>query len=211
MDKRHRLTSYLVVSDDPAFRQHLRLVLAEQVTDSCLLADGNLDTALPLALQLQPDLILLDACGSALHDLLGALVARQAGMRYLLFAPDWDDTAMASALAAGAHGCLRRDAPARTCLAAMHAIAAEDLWVPRQAITAAMALLGTQHTAAVSPDLLTGREHDVALAASQGLDNKQIARVLGMSPATVKTHLHHIFSKLGTTRRRLIMQGLRRP
>lgn len=211
MDKHRLLTSYLVVSDDPAFRQHLRMVLAELVTDSCLLADASLDTALPLALQLQPDLILLDACGPALHDLLGAFAGLQAGMRYLLFATDWDETAMADAIAAGAHGCLRRDAPARTCLAAVHAIAAEDLWVPRRAITAAMALRGTQHASPVSTDLLTGREHDVALAASQGLDNKQIARVLGISPATVKTHLHHVFGKLGTTRRRLIMQGLRRP
>lgn len=48
---------------------------------------------------------------------------------------------------------------------------------------------------------LTQREMDIALAVGAGMPNKLAARHLDMSPATVKTHLHHIFRKCGITNR----------
>ncbi len=211
MDTLHRLRAYLVISDDTTFRQHLRQILAESLNDACLLADDDLAAALPLAMQLQPDLTLIDASGARAHELLHALGSIRAETRHLLFAPVWNETAMVDTLVAGGHGCLPRNAPALTCLAAVRAVTTGDLWVPRNIITGAMARMRRQSPSAATPDALTRRERDVAAAASQGLDNKQIAHALGMSPATVKTHLHHVFAKLGTNRRGLIMQGVRRP
>ena len=43
--------------------------------------------------------------------------------------------------------------------------------------------------------MLTGRQREIVRWAAQGMSNKQIARQLGISPETVKTHLHHVFDR----------------
>jgi DNA-binding NarL/FixJ family response regulator len=48
---------------------------------------------------------------------------------------------------------------------------------------------------------LSPREHEVALLIGQGLSNKEVARALGLSAGTVKSHVHNILQKLGKTRR----------
>jgi DNA-binding CsgD family transcriptional regulator len=47
-----------------------------------------------------------------------------------------------------------------------------------------------------SPTLLTGKETEVLALLAQGHSNKQIARALYVSEATVKTHLAHVYAKL---------------
>jgi DNA-binding NarL/FixJ family response regulator len=46
-------------------------------------------------------------------------------------------------------------------------------------------------------DILSSREQEIALLVGRGLSNKDVARQLGLSPGTVKTHVHNIFNKLG--------------
>jgi DNA-binding CsgD family transcriptional regulator len=50
-------------------------------------------------------------------------------------------------------------------------------------------------------DPLTARERDVLAMISQGLSNKRVARVLEISPETVKSHVKHIFLKLVVSNR----------
>lgn len=49
--------------------------------------------------------------------------------------------------------------------------------------------------------ILTPRESDIAQGVYEGLSNKEIARLLQISPWTVSSHLRHVFAKLGITRR----------
>ena len=48
---------------------------------------------------------------------------------------------------------------------------------------------------------LTGREREVLLLVAQGKRNHEIARLLWLSPATVRTHLEHVFDKVGVNTR----------
>jgi PAS domain S-box-containing protein len=58
---------------------------------------------------------------------------------------------------------------------------------------------------------LTAREREVLQRAADGLSGPDIARVLNLSPVTVKTHFHNIYSKLGTRDRvSAVVEGLRR-
>ena len=50
-------------------------------------------------------------------------------------------------------------------------------------------------------DTLTARERDVLAMISHGLSNKSIARILAISPETVKTHVKHVFVKLAVNTR----------
>jgi DNA-binding NarL/FixJ family response regulator len=55
--------------------------------------------------------------------------------------------------------------------------------------------------------LRAGGKHAVALLIGGGLSNKEVARELGLSLGTVKSHVHNIFQKLGVnSRRHLIVQ-----
>jgi two-component system nitrate/nitrite response regulator NarP len=49
--------------------------------------------------------------------------------------------------------------------------------------------------------VLTPRERQVAFLVTRGLSNKDVARELGLSEGTVKSHLHNIFQKLGAKSR----------
>lgn len=60
------------------------------------------------------------------------------------------------------------------------------------------------------PQRLTDREIEVLDAVAEGLDNAGVARRLFVSQATVKTHLHHVFSKLGVTNRTAAVTEARR-
>ena len=51
------------------------------------------------------------------------------------------------------------------------------------------------------PEVLSPRECEIAILVAGGLSNKQVARELGLSPGTVKVHVHSILRKLGATRR----------
>jgi DNA-binding NarL/FixJ family response regulator len=53
----------------------------------------------------------------------------------------------------------------------------------------------------VKGEMLSSRERDVLSKICEGLTNKRIAQVLGISPETVKTHVTHILSKLGASNR----------
>jgi DNA-binding NarL/FixJ family response regulator len=55
------------------------------------------------------------------------------------------------------------------------------------------------------PKLLSPRERAVALLIAGGLSNKDVARELGLSPSTVKTHVHNIFQKLGVRSRQSLI------
>jgi DNA-binding NarL/FixJ family response regulator len=63
----------------------------------------------------------------------------------------------------------------------------------------------TQLPHAAGPDsrlqLLSGRERDVLLSLCQGLTNRQVARSLAVSEATVKTHVRNLLAKLGVRSR----------
>jgi DNA-binding NarL/FixJ family response regulator len=60
--------------------------------------------------------------------------------------------------------------------------------------------------------ILTVRQREIVACVSCGLNNKQIGRKLGISSATVKTHLHNIFERLGISNRTaLAITALKEP
>ncbi len=216
MDRRNLLVVYLVLSDDHLFSLRIRQTLATLLSDSCLLADGSLANAAVLIRQLQPSIVLIDTGSYRPDILLRELIRCSSEARYLMFASAWDESAMIAVLTAGGHGCLPTYADAELCENALRAIETGDYWVPHTILAHAYAstrpappsITMSEHLQGKA-GRLTGREQDVASAACKGLSNKEIARELGISAATVKTHLHQIFAKLGMTRRHLLVHGIR--
>jgi len=104
------------------------------------------------------------------------------------------------ALRAGASGFLLKDTPpARIAEAVRQVAAGEPILSPqitRRLMDRAAVQAGAFARAKATLAALSPREHDVVVAIAQGHNNTEIARVLNMTLATVKTHVSHILTKL---------------
>src|SRR5512136_1764855 len=97
----------------------------------------------------------------------------------------------------GAAGLVGKSVELSTLLSAVRAVASGEVWANRK--TAAQALEQLAAPLSAEPDgraALTRREWEVIEGVGHGLRNREIARTLGISEKTVKTHLNHIFTKL---------------
>lgn len=100
-----------------------------------------------------------------------------------------------AAMAAGATGYLLKDAPAQTIRQAVHDAAAGHP-VLSPTVTAQLMKRITAPATALSP-----REIEILQRLATGATNRQLAKALFISEATVKTHLVHIYDKLGVDNR----------
>jgi DNA-binding NarL/FixJ family response regulator len=120
--------------------------------------------------------------------------------RRLYFYRQPDVTALLHCIASKAHACLDKQAPPAAVMRAILAVESGMF------VTSPSLLLEALDGASESPGptsapgewaALTERQREIVRWAAQGLSNKQIARRMGISPETVKTHLHHIYEREG--------------
>jgi DNA-binding NarL/FixJ family response regulator len=129
-------------------------------------------------------------------------VKRASGAPIILFAAPDDDSWAPDALGAGARGILPRSAGAADLVHAVRVVHDGLIWGRRRVIVAWLDRLtsngGPPHNGgAVLEDRLSGREREVFRHAAAGLGNREVAKSLAISEATVKVHLTRIFQKLG--------------
>ncbi|MCC3770121.1 response regulator transcription factor [Streptomyces sp. UNOC14_S4] len=197
----------LLVDDHPVVRRGLRAMVDElpDVTAVGEAADGaealrlldGLRDGLPDG-GVRPDVVLMDLqMGTGMHGVeatrrITALPDPPAVLILTTYSTDAD---ILAAVEAGATGYLLKDAPPEEVAAAVHAAArGETVLAP----PVAARLLGRVRAGrpALSP-----RETEILGLLAEGLANKQISRRLFISEATVKTHLVHIYGKLGVDSR----------
>lgn len=116
-----------------------------------------------------------------------------------------------SAISVGVRGCLPIDAAPEEVLQAVRAVRAGELWLSRRLYAEVLThlLAQVQVHAAVrrheeGGERMTERQREIAACVARGMSNKQIGRQLGISPTTVKTHLHNIFERVGVGGRTLL-------
>lgn len=206
----------LVVDDQRVVRDGLLLLLGllDGVTVVGTAVDGA--DALARVEQAEPDVVLMDLNMPRMDGVEATrrLAADQPHVRVVVLTTYAEDDWVFAALQAGARGFLTKDAGAEEILHAITTVASGgaqlDPDIQRRLLDAlrsgshvgvptvpAGPLTGGPRRAGPGPDALTSREADVLAHIAAGHSNAEIAGLLFVSEATVKTHINHIFAKTG--------------
>ena len=198
----------LIADDHPVVRDGLRGMLAGQDDLEVVGEAANGHQAVAQAHALKPDLVLMDLRMPELDGVTAIKRLRDElpSVRVLVLTTFDSDQDIVRAVAAGATGYLLKDAPREELFRAVRAAAdGETVLAPG----VASRLLGQMRTP--PHEALSDRELQVLRAVAHGWTNRRIAGELFITEATVKTHLVHIFAKLGVDdRTAAVMQALER-
>ncbi|MFD5343821.1 response regulator [Streptomyces anulatus] len=193
-----RAISLVVVDDHPVVRDGLRGMFAAAPGFEVLGEASNGVDALTAVERLDPDVVLMDLRmpGGGGVAAIAELTRRGARSKVLVLTTYDTDSDTLPAIEAGATGYLLKDAPREELFAAVRA-AADGRSVLSPAV--ASRLMTRVRTPAAGPAeaALSAREREVLVLVARGTTNREIAAELFISEATVKTHLTHVFAKLG--------------
>ena len=205
MTRDRRPITLLLVDDHPVVRDGLHGMFAASSDFEVLGEASGGEEAVALAERLDPDVVLMDLrmSGGGGVAAIRELTRRGLRCRVLVLTTYDTDTDVIPAIKAGATGYLLKAVLRDELFEAVRA-AAENRTVFSPSI--ASRLFSEVRTPAASRSgeqdrQLSARERDVLALVAKGTTNREIARALFISEATVKTHLTHLYAKLGVTDR----------
>jgi DNA-binding NarL/FixJ family response regulator len=209
----------IVADDQSAVREGLVLLLGTLpgIVVAGQAADGN--AAVELVAATNPQVVLMDLNmpGTGGVSATRRISADHPGTRVVVLTTYADDESIIGALQAGALGYLTKDATraeiGRAVLAAAAGQAVLDPGVQQRLLSAAARSAGVpgspgaaQASGSPGDGDLTPREAEVLRLIAAGASNREIARALFVSEATVKTHVNRIFAKTGSRDRAAAMR-----
>ncbi|MFC4064831.1 response regulator [Actinoplanes subglobosus] len=184
----------VIVDDHPVVRDGLRGMFAGDDRFAVLGEAGDGREALAVAESVTPDVVLMDLRMPVMDGVttIRELKARGSSARVLVLTTYDNDTDVLPAIKAGATGYLLKDTPREELFRAVVAAhRGESVLSP----TVAGRLMGQLRSPAKEP--LSQRELEVLTLIARGCSNRETAKRLFISEATVKTHLLHAYAKLG--------------
>jgi DNA-binding NarL/FixJ family response regulator len=200
------MTITVLLADDQALvRGGLRLIVNTQDDLQVVGEASDGREAIELARRLRPDVVLMDI---RMPHLDGLEATRQlssdpalAATRLLILTTFDLDAYVYEALRAGASGFLLKDAPPEQLVEAIRIVARGDALlapsITRRLIERFLRQPVLAPAGSKPLDQLTTREREVLELIAHGLSNSEIAARLYLTEATVKTHVAHIYRKLG--------------
>jgi len=198
----------LIADDHPVVRDGLSGMFSGDDGFEVIGEAANGAQAVTLACALEPDVILMDLRMPEMDGVaaIAELARRKVAARVLVLTTYDTDSDVVRAVEAGATGYLLKDSPREDLLRAVRAAARGEAALSPSVATR---LLGQVRAPAQEP--LSQRELEVLEMVARGATNREAAAKLFISEATVKTHLLHIYAKLGVSdRAAAVAEGFQR-
>ncbi|MEO7069397.1 MAG: response regulator transcription factor [Nostocoides sp.] len=196
------VVTLLVADDHDLYRRGLQMVLGQDDRIRIVGEASDGLEAVDLAVELVPDVVLLDVRMPRLSGLKAAARIREQvpSARILILTMSDDETDLFEAIKAGANGYLLKDMPGEEVADGILAVAAGQSLIPpsmaAQLLTEFAQLSKRPSTPGSGVPRLTDRELEVLRLIARGQGNRDIARGLFISENTVKNHVRNILDKL---------------
>ncbi len=193
----------LLVDDQELIRTGLRGVLRSRFGFEVVGELPNGRGVVDAVREARPDVVVMDVRMPVVDgvEATAALRAEPDAPPVLVLTTFEDDDVLAGALRAGAAGFLLKGVPAEDLQRAVRAVAAGDSWLDPAVTGRVLTTYRDGGAEVMEPgaevDLLTPREREVLALIGAGLSNGEIAADLVLGEGTVKTHVGHVFAKLG--------------
>jgi len=197
-----KILKILLADDHSLMRRGLRSILeAQPGWQVCAEAHTGRE-AVALAMQLRPDVVVLDVCMPELNGIEATRQIRKASPRteVLILSVHESDHLVREVIEAGARGYLLKSDSDRELVAAIDSLARHKPFFTGRA-TEMLLGGGTSDSGMASQDReagqrLTAREREIVQLLAEGKTSKEVASVLNISTKTAETHRAHIMRKL---------------
>jgi len=197
------LIKILIVDDQSLFREGLNTLLSVQTDFSVVGEAANGEESLRMAIQFQPDVVLMDLRMPIMDGITATQRLRNIlpQSKVIVLTTFDEDKDIYDGLRAGAVGYLLKDVSSEKLYEAIRAAAKGEYFL-HPAVTAKVVAeysrisrIGDLESSLENP--LSAREIEILKLVASGKSNKEIADILVIAEGTVKNHLSNILSKLG--------------
>ena len=186
----------LLVEDQTLMRQGLKTILDLEPGLKVVGEAGDGEMGVRLALELRPDIILMDVQlpGQSGVEATTAICAAWPQAKVIILTTFDRDDYVFHGIRAGAQGYLLKDTPADNLIETIRRVHAGEVFIQPQIASRALRELARPQTNPLTP--LSDREREVLVLIAQGCSNREIAERLIITEGTVKTHVSNIMGKL---------------
>jgi DNA-binding NarL/FixJ family response regulator len=188
----------LVADDHPVVRKGLQSCLSRQERVKIVGEAADGDEALKQALELSPDVVLMDISMPRMNGLAATEALRRQAPRIkiLILSVHNNRDYIFRIIQAGAHGYVSKEASPEELMEAIESVHSGETYFTPDIAQAALSQLVQNNGKREPFSALTGREREVLVLVAEGRSNKEIANQLGIGVRTIETHRERIMRRL---------------
>ncbi len=193
----------MIIDEHPVVRQGVEALLEDTWPGAVLASVRDLEAALEAGADAKPDIVVVDPWKAGAD--VGELVKRLSdglGAPIVVLTADGGARLLSEALKAGVRGYVRKNSPSRDLIRAIEAVRAGEFYVD-PSLSSTLVLEEGDRT-------LSARQRQILQMLADGMQTDAVAKELGLSTETVRTHTKRILAKLeASTRTQAVAIGIR--